>query len=103
MESIKNYTDTKEIIIKCDCPEHLLKIEMGLDFYGESKNFFCFWSFFGKICNYCNLSFFQKLKLCWRVLRNKDIVSDDLVVSKNEIKKLTNFLNENERYYNLEE
>ena len=69
---------------KCDCGSESLEIVYDEHFY-----YFCIW----KIAKIPKLSWYQRLKNCWQILLTGSVYSDQLILSKSKMKKLSNFIN----------
>ena len=81
----KTMTD-KSIFIKCGCGGE----GMGVDYDAEDKlYYFSYWS-----CGLSNkpLSWREKIRYCWNVLSKGKAFNDEIILNKEQINKLENFI-----------
>lgn len=92
-------TESKSIVIECDCGTHMLKVMSEVDYHNDTNS--------GKVrfhqdiylamFSYGNQkrNFFARCKIAWKYLRSGKMFSDQLCLSPEEATKLSDFLNEN--------
>ncbi len=76
----------KEILLKCKCGSHLVGI--NTEYYEDNEVFI---DFYQDVC-FNELGFMKRLKFVWNVLRGNKNYIFDIMLSKEEYKKLSNFL-----------
>lgn len=75
----------KSLLIRCTCHGHILEIERD-DEFGEYYVFI--WG------NHIQFHTFKdKLKLIWDLIRNRNVLNSDVVITKEDAVKLVKFLN----------
>lgn len=76
----------KSIFIKCQCKGEGLSID-----YDKKDNlyYFSYWSY--GLSN-GKLSWLQRLRYCWETLRKGRAFNDELVLTKEDVNKLENFI-----------
>ncbi len=94
-------TETKSVIIECDCGNHMLKVESDVEYFDDAQT--------GKIhfrqdimlamfsygADADKEGFFTRLKIAWKYLKGGKMFSDQLCLKPDEAKKLELFLTEN--------
>lgn len=79
----------KDVFIECDCHAEVIRVEKH-----EKEFWFSFWQS-GFSCKE-KYSFWQKLKLAFLVLKRGHGYTDMIILSKEKINKLIEFLKESE-------
>ena len=83
--------DDKTLMVRCMCHSHILEIAYDDDWdENEALNVFYF-----SIWNQTPtpVSFSERLKLIWRLIRGKNLEGDDVLIDKEDARALINFLN----------
>jgi len=80
--------DEKSLFLICDCYEHGLLLEKF-----EGENELCL-SLFERGLNGRNLSFKERLRWCWQILRHGNPWSDYIILNEENQKQLKDFLND---------
>jgi hypothetical protein len=82
-ENNKKKEEVKGIYLKCDCYSHLLETNWDGEYLEVS-----IWKFESH-----GFSLFQKLRWIWRILRGKTLWADQVLLGKESMEKLKNYLN----------
>ncbi|NBU33528.1 hypothetical protein EBZ38_16295 [bacterium] len=88
MGSVTNLKENKTVFIPCDCKSEILTIE-----YDHEIDIADF-AIYEHIKSYeYKMSFWQRLKYCYRVLIHKKPYADQIILNKKQLLDLKNFLN----------
>jgi hypothetical protein len=79
-------TPDDKLIIECECGTHLLQVSTHIDEIGQDYYFAMF--NFGRYSR----SIIWRLKLCWRILKTGEPYSDQLVLTNQDAKKLSDYI-----------
>lgn len=93
-------SETEKLVIECDCGTHLLSIQSEKDFHEDSLgNRKMFQTFYFAMFTYGTYNekpnIFQKIKIVWNYLKTGNMHVDQLMFSKEEAKKLSEFIEKN--------
>lgn len=103
MEQIRPTTVSHETVINCDCGAHMLKIQSEKDFYtAESGEELMNHEFYLAMFQYGmgKDGLWRRFKVMWNYLRTGKYFSDQLCMTPDEAKKLTDFIRKNLVDYN---
>jgi hypothetical protein len=92
---VTTWNDSKKEIIECECGTHLLQVQSETDFYLNSdQSTQVQQSFYLAMFSYGNQKrrFFARLKIAFNYLRTGKMFSDQLTLSPDEAKKLSDFI-----------
>jgi len=80
--------DDKTLMIRCKCHEHILEVTDDEYWYENTGFYFSVWN-----QTPTPVSFSDRLKLIWRLVRGKNLEGGDVLIDKEDARSLINFLN----------
>ena len=82
--------DQNELFVECDCHSHVIVVnKMDEDGYGDFE--YCM-AFFERGYDGRILSFKNRLRWCWHILRYGHPWTDSIILDRNKAKRLGEFL-----------
>ena len=73
----------KELLITCECQGEILSLQKYED---EVETYLTVYRYYS-----IDISFFARLKMCWKVLKGEGISTADLVLSEENFEKIKQF------------
>lgn len=87
MGSVTNLKENKTLFVPCGCHNEILMIEYDHEYKMADV------SIYESYVSYNNkMSFWQRIRYCWRVLLHKKPYSDQIMLDNNQLKDLKSFL-----------
>jgi hypothetical protein len=83
--------DDKTLMVRCKCHGHILEVTYDEDWYENAALNVFYFSVWNQTPT--PVSFFDRLKLIWRLVKGKNLEGDDVLIDKEDARALINFLN----------
>lgn len=91
--------ESKQIIIECDCGNHMLKVQSEVDYYDDidSNKIRFSQDIHLAMFSYGNqkINFFARCAIAYKYLISGNMFSDQLCLNPDEAKKLASFITDN--------
>ena len=87
MGNITNLKENKTLFIPCDCRSEILMIEYDHEYKLADL------AIYESYASHSNkMSFWQRIRYCWQVLRHNKPYADQIMLDNNQLKDLKSFL-----------